>query len=650
MVSDFRAEKTHWDGVERNFQRSFEEQIVEAGLEQVKDLNNRGKIKLARLAKTFEAPIELVEEIAQTILEKSFKVDLEEVEFNKMVEQIRGIESIPDEGVREFKLDRLSRRFKISKSSMMNCYYKALINQTPFIAYGVEDLGQLCQNVKEWLVSGWIPKSVVLLLHAMGGAGKSLLLYELIECIAKGQPWNGYPVSQGRVLVLQSDEPVVVTVERMVEIRQLTNDHPVQVVPGWQVENMARLEAYLKEGKESGDPITFCMIDSVTSINRNTMISENDTEYARFMLKLNDFGDRYGCTFAVIHHSNSEGESRGTKALFNSASEVWGLTVADESSGERVLRVQKTRMGRPPGRYKLQFDEETYGFRYVGQEGDDGQEETAHTEKRIELWLNEDERYGVAYAVEELAHHLQLNKNTVRKVMREMWNKGLISRCPKGQNKTLLYYVGQRVSIVTPLSVFERLAINSENEVTATDSEIIDRMTVRGDQWAINSENEVTAPDLENIDRVIAKNDDFSLLKNPKTAITRSMFSESPGNREKCIDRPIDRGLIDPPLIETGDQSINQLVDVGDIVIADTSATWSRRGSTKIASKELPPSKKTALVVPINEMGAVIFEELRQPSRVLAIFCDHEYVKVRNQVTGRDSVFGINDVQLYAKT
>ena len=628
MVSGFQPEKNHWEEVERNFQRSFEEQVVEAGLEQVKDPNNRGKIKLARLAKSFEAPLELVEEIAQTILERSFKVDLEEVEFNKMVEQIRGIESIPDEGVREFKLERLSRRFKISKNSMMNCYYKALINQTPFIAYGVEDLGQLCQNVKDWLVSGWIPKSVVLLLHAMGGAGKSLLLYELIECIAKGQPWNGYPVSQGRVLVLQSDEPVVVTVERMVEVRQLTNDHPVQVVPGWQVENMARLEAYLKEGKESGDPITFCMIDSVTSINRNTMISENDTEYARFMLKLNDLGDRYGCTFAVIHHSNSEGESRGTKALFNSASEVWGLTVADESSGERVLRVQKTRMGRPPGRYKLQFDEETYGFRYIGKEGDDGQEETAHTEKRIELWLNEDEHYGLPYETEELAHQLQLNKNTVRKVVKEMWNKGLVSRCPKRQGRTMLYYVGTYRSTDQTRSTRDRQAINSENNAI---------------------------PPSEGVnDRSIAKNDDFALLRNPENGDRPIINPVNPSlNKEKSNDRSNDRLLIDPPVIENtedGDHSIDQLAAVGDIVIANTSATWSRRGSTKIDSKELPPSKKSALIVPINEMGSVMFEELRQPSKVLAILCDHEYVKVRNQVTGRDSVFGINDVQVYAKT
>ncbi len=632
MVSGFQPEKNHWDEVESNFQRSFEEQIVEAGLEQVKDLNNRAKIKLARLAKTFEAPIELVEEIAQTILEKTFKVDLEEVEFNKMVEQIRGIESIPDEGVREFKLDRLSRRFKISKNSMMNCYYKALINQTPFIAYGVEDLGQLCQNVKEWLVSGWIPKSVVLLLHAMGGAGKSLLLYELIECIAKGQPWNGYPVSQGRVLVLQSDEPVVVTVERMVEVRQLTNDHPVQVVPGWQVENMARLEAYLKEGKESGDPITFCMIDSVTSINRNTMISENDTEYARFMLKLNDLGDRYGCTFAVIHHSNSEGESRGTKALFNSASEVWGLTVADESSGERVLRVQKTRMGRPPGRYKLQFDEETYGFRYIGKEGDDGQEETAHTEKRIELWLNEDEHYGLPYETEELAHHLQLNKNTVRKVVREMWSKGLISRCPKGHNKTMLYYVGTRRSPAEPRSTCDQPSDRHEKNGLSMDSEIIDRS--------------------------IAKNDEISLLRNPENGDRPINDPQTPiFHIENRVDRDVDRvsiaGSIAPLIIENEAAAIygvDHSISVGDIVIANTSATWSRRESTKIDSKELPPSKKSALIVPINEMGSVMFEELRQPSKVLAILCDHEYVKVRNQVTGRDSVFGINDVQVYAKT
>ena len=618
MVSEFKKEKNHWAEIEFEMQRRFEEDILSAGIELTMDAQ-RAKVKLARIAKQNEVPLELVDQIAQDLL-APHGIDLEEVEFSKMVEQIKKVESLLDEGVRDFKLEKLSKRFKISKNSMMNCYYKALINQTPFIDYGVEDLGKLCQSVKDWVVSGWIPQGIVLLLHAMGGAGKSLMLYELIECIAKGQPWNGYPVAQGRVLVMQSDEPVVVTSERM-QIRQLTNDHPVRVVPGWQIENMARLEAYLKSYKEAGDPVRFCMIDSVTSVNRNTLISENDTEYARFMLKLNDLGDRYGCTFAVIHHSNSEGESRGTKALYNSASEVWGLTVADESSGERVLRVQKTRMGRPPGRYKFQFDEESFTFAYLGKEGDEGQEETAHTEKRIELWLNEDEHYGLPYEVEELAHHLQINKNTIRKVVKEMWNKGLISRCPKRQGRTMLYYVGTYRS----------------------NDRSIDPRSI-GDHQAITSQNNAIPPSEGVNDRSIAKNDDLSLLRNPENGDRPIINPLTPAlNKEKPNDRPNDRLTIAPPPIDNGDHSIAP----GDIIIANTSATWFRAGSDKPPSKELPGSKKDASSIPIKSVGEVFFDELRQPSRVLEIKGDR--IRVRNQVTGRNSVFAINDVQIYHK-
>ncbi|KAM3112879.1 AAA family ATPase [Phormidesmis sp. 146-33] len=441
MVAEFKRPTSdrRITDLQINAQMQLEEEILEAGLEQHFD-PNKGKFQLAQIAKWTGVPVETVEQIAHSLVSRRVGVDLEESEFNSMIEQVRTIESVLDDGFKEFKLEKLARRYKLPKTAMMNCFYKALINQAPFIAYGVEDLDQLCQVEKEWLVSGWIPKGIVLLLHAMGGVGKSLMIYELIECIAKGQPWNGYQISQGRVLILQSDEPVVVTRERM-QIRELTNNHPVEVVPGWQVENIARLEAYLKKYQEAGDPVSFCMIDSVTSINRNTLISENDTEYARFMLQLNDLGDRYGCTFCVIHHSNSEGESRGTKALYNSASEVWGLLLTDERSGDRVLRVQKTRMGRPPGRYAFRFDEDRFTFEYLGKEGSENEEETIHTEKRIELWLNEDDRRGVRYEIEEMAQCLNINKNTIRRVLKEMWAKGMVSRCLKGQGNTMLYYL-----------------------------------------------------------------------------------------------------------------------------------------------------------------------------------------------------------------
>ncbi|MBE9011022.1 AAA family ATPase [Pseudanabaenaceae cyanobacterium LEGE 13415] len=611
------------DGImlmEMEEKRQFEDRILKTSLRNLWDPAHR-KHYLTQIARSYDTSIDAIEEIAQLLM-NNMGVDLEEQEFTSMVNSVRDIESIVDEGLRNFKLSRLAKRLRMPKTDMMNSYYKALINQAPFVDYTLDQLDQLCTQVKDWLVSGWIPSGIVLLLHALGGAGKSLMVYELIECIVKGQPWNGYQTKPGRVLILQSDEPVIVTRERM-QLRDLTREYPVTVVPGWQVENMARLEARLKEYAEMGDPVRLCMVDSVTAINRNTLISENDTEYARFMLQLNDLGDRYGCTFIVIHHSNSDGESRGTKALYNSASEVWGLMVADEQTGDRVLRVQKTRMGRPPGRYKFQFEEDRMGFVYLGREGDESREDDAHSEKRIELWLNEDEHRGIGYEVEEIAEYLGLNKNTVRKVLKEMWAKGTVMRYPSGHRKALAYHVGERRSI-------DRLSIADEGS--------IDRRSI-GDQYE-NPENiDVSAPN----DLSIAKSEQFSLLQNRNSAIDRSLEAESPEIREKVIDRAIDRLSIAPDLIDTAIDRI----DPGDLVLPNGTCVWHRNGSDKLPWQKVPKSYRNSKTIPIEVLERDLFFELTDVSRVIAINGDR--VKVRNQKTGRNSVYLLKDVALLRK-
>jgi hypothetical protein len=601
--------------------RRFEDEILKKSLQNLWEPAHR-KHYLTQIARSYDTSIETVEEIAQ-LLVSNMGVDLEEQEFTSMVQTVRQIEAIVDEGLRNFKLSRLAKRLRMPKTDMMNSYYKALINQAPFVDYTLDQLDQLCTQVKDWLVSGWIPQGIVMLLHALGGAGKSLMIYELIECVVKGQPWNGYQVKQGRALILQSDEPVIVTRERM-QIRELSREYPVTVVPGWQVENMARLEARLKEYAEMGDPVRLCMVDSVTAINRNTLISENDTEYARFMLQLNDLGDRYGCTFIVVHHSNSDGESRGTKALYNSASEVWGLLVADESTGDRVLRVQKTRMGRPPGRYKFQFEEENFTFTYLGREGDESGEEAAHTEKRIELWLNEDEHRGIGYEVEEIAQYLGLNKNTVRKVLKEMWAKGSVMRYPSGHRKSLAYHVGEKRSI-DRLSIAEEGSINSRSI---------------GDQYENREDIDVSASN----DLTIAKSEQISLLQNPNLGDQSIIRAENPNKiKENAIDRPIDRVSIAPDLI---DNAIDR-IEVGDLVEAKGTSVWHRSGSDKLPWQEVPKPYRSTPTIPINVLEGELFFDLTGVSRVIKI--KDERVQVRNQSTGRNSVFRLADVSLLRK-
>jgi hypothetical protein len=409
------------------------------------------KKDLGQIARWNNVPYEVVEAIAQR-LAKERGLDLEKAEFDQMCKQVQAIEAIPDQGFREWKLQALAKQYKRSRRELIEAYSKALDAQKPIEPLTISQLRAASSIEHQWLVQGWVPSGVTILMHALGGTGKSLFFYGLAKAIAKGESWNDYPTRAGSVVILQSDEPSHVTQERL-SIMGITDDDPLTVFTGWQVEAMPQLEALFARRQQENNPIRFLMVDSITGINKSTAISENDVEYARPVMQLAELAARYDCTIGIVHHSNGYGEARGTKAIHNSVSEVWALTTHNETTGERVLRVQKNRVGRAPGRYLFDFDPTNYAFAYKGEQGEDEGAAATH-EKRIELWLNEAEHKGTPYESDELAERLAIPISSVRRALNNLWDKGIIQRDRRntGKRNYFLYWVGAlNVSILDPL-------------------------------------------------------------------------------------------------------------------------------------------------------------------------------------------------------
>jgi AAA domain len=578
---------------------------------------------LAQIARWNQVTLEEVDLIAKK-LAKERGLDLEQCEFNAMVRQVKDIEVIADVGFREWKLQALAKQYKRSRRELMEAYNKALIHQAPIIPLSIEELKKMSVNSTEWTVQGWFPAGVTILFHGFGGTAKTLMLYGVATAIAKGEPWNGYPVKQGEVLILQSDEPTHVTQERL-EIMGVTKNDPLHVFPGWQVEAMPQLEAYLKARHEANSPVRFVMVDSNTSINRNTLISENDVEYARPVLQLADLAARYGATICIVHHSNANGDARGTKAIHNSVSEVWALSIADERTGERLLRVQKNRLGRPPGRYKFDFDPNSFQFTYAGEEGDhDGT--TATNEKRIELWLNEESHQGITYEAEEIAHFLNIPKDSVRRALSELWSKGIIQRKRKqgGRGGACLYFTG---------SLKESDQSESSDHFLITFS---------------NSSTEGVSADSDQVISETGKN--FFNDNSPVSDSLITLACNPDGEKVLESDQQSDQWGDHFQIIENPEEVIT-FPEIGDLVIANGTATWFCSGSDKLPARELRPSQKEQTVLPINELPDRLFFELIEPSRVLEISLRRggKRVKVRNQQTGRTSVFKLSDVKVLHK-
>ena len=109
------------------------------------------------------------------------------------------------------------RGVKMNQQNMVQ-----IIEEAKSRIYGKEEIETIdaltianSEQCREWLIAGIIPLGSVTLLAASGGTGKSTLIYNWALNIALGQSWSGRRCMQGKSLVIQSDEPLVDTSEKL---------------------------------------------------------------------------------------------------------------------------------------------------------------------------------------------------------------------------------------------------------------------------------------------------------------------------------------------------------------------------------------------------------------------------------------------------
>jgi hypothetical protein len=419
------------------FQRQVGDELLEASV--FSPNRDFSRMQIAQVAKNYQVPIELAEQIAASLIQKQFGVDVDAVDFQGVVKQVSEIENtIVDQGLRLWKLQGLARRSKRSYRELMECYNKALLNQKPIETMNLKQLREKTETETDWLIPGWLPQGTNLLFFGDGGTGKTLMAYQWLEAIANGTPWNGYQVKQGRCLLVQCDEPEIVLRNRM-DLLQLPDDAPIDIITDWSTDAIPRLRSYIEEHKPA-----FILIDSLSAVNKSCCFSENDMEYARPILQLTQLCSEFNLTICLIHHSNAAGQARGTRAIHNSVSEVWALRQG-EGQAERILAVLKTRLGRPPGAYKFLFSEDDHSFQYLGST-DDPDGASATQEEKIRLWMYQSDNRAIPYTPQEVADACSISQCSTRRALHELWAKGLITRRPSKFGKRGYVYYSPKIS------------------------------------------------------------------------------------------------------------------------------------------------------------------------------------------------------------
>jgi hypothetical protein len=250
-----------------------------------------------------------------------------------------------------------------------------IIDEAKARIYGREEIETIdaltiagSDKAREWLIAGIIPLGSVMLLAASGGTGKSTVAYNWALNVALGQPWSGRRCMKGKSLIIQSDEPLVDTSEKLGVIGY----EDAGLAPGtisfwenWRFAHMKQLEDHVRKHR----PL-FVAIDSLTACLAGMNVDLIKSNAGDVIYGLRDIANTYRCSILILHHLNKSGGLRDSTSFVDNVSEVVKLTRDEQNydPNQFILEWLKSRSGLT-GKHSLQRDALNYGWRYTGPMG-----------------------------------------------------------------------------------------------------------------------------------------------------------------------------------------------------------------------------------------------------------------------------------------
>lgn len=255
-----------------------------------------------------------------------------------------------------------------------------LIHEAKERVYGRQELDTIDaleiakdDKCREWLIAGILPLGSVMLLAASGGTGKSTLIYNWALNIALGQPWSKRRCRKGKSLIIQSDEPLVDTSEKLGVIGYAeAGFEPGDIAfwETWRFAHMTQLEDHVRKHKPS-----FIAIDSLTACLAGMDVDLVRSNAGDVLYGLRDIANKYSCSIVILHHLNKSGGLRDSTSFVDNVSEVVKLTRPENNPdpNQFVFEWLKSRSGLT-GKHHLQRSALNYGWEYQGPAGGSIQE------------------------------------------------------------------------------------------------------------------------------------------------------------------------------------------------------------------------------------------------------------------------------------
>ena len=234
-------------------------------------------------------------------------------------------------------------------------------NQTGI--FSVKEL--MAMDVKrEYLIPDVLPSPSTVLIYGAGGDGKSMSAWTIAKHIATGKPFyvrgNLLPVEQGKVLLLNGDQPLTQLKEQLEEVEFPVDDN-TQIFTDWQLQRYAQFVKVMNKIQPK-----LVVIDSLIGCSGGKAFDENKSDFATplYWLTRNNGNMFPKTTILIIHHANKTGGFRGTSAIRDAVDEVWSLNKPTEEEAQRVgkysrlITIQKSRSGREGSKLVMRLEDD----------------------------------------------------------------------------------------------------------------------------------------------------------------------------------------------------------------------------------------------------------------------------------------------------
>ncbi|NER45878.1 MAG: AAA family ATPase [Symploca sp. SIO1A3] len=308
----------------------------------------------------------------------------------------------------------------------------------------------------DWLVPGFIPNKTSVMVSGLPGVGKSLLSVDLAHAITTGGKFLGEQCRQGKVLLINSDQPLNITVSYLCDRGFDESNRNLDVVgqsgdmPAWTIHNLEQLESWLEEFKPD-----LVIIDSIRkAICYPLGLEEKSEQVGHWMSEVERMVIRYG-SLLWIHHDNKDKEkhgvsrSSGSTAIPGNVSVHWRLEAAskDPSDPHRVFSMPKTR-GFEASSLNLRFNAQTGEWESLGRVGESeaaAAQRQSYQEQILELLSS---RPGVGFEGSEIKSLLG-GADSVYTVLSRMVARGVITKRRSKTSRGKVYLLAETEDLLT---------------------------------------------------------------------------------------------------------------------------------------------------------------------------------------------------------